>query len=596
MSSRRWPGLVTESCLRLPQTTAALRRRCTRGLTLLWRRRQQQLQFSSTSSRDDKQVAVIGGGITGLATAFHLAQQRTTQVTLYEKSRQLGGWMQSETVDTGDGKVVFEYGPRTLRYQMPDVMPVVELLAQLDLLKSTLRTNSGTAAAVNRYIYFPDHIIQVPAPQPGSSTLSFIRRILSQWNEPAYKGLLSGFLGEPFRELRDPKMRDESIADFTTRRFGKPLTDNFVSALFHGIYAGDIDRLSAKATMPYFWSCELGEHGVLMEIMDRTTSGKMSLHRYSKLKAIKDIRRDYSGEFNSRLPLLFAGSNMLSLNDGLHSLVSAMDRHLSELPNVKITREAAISHIQYDRAKQSMIVKLTEGSNMPPVRYDYVVSTTPSRVLADQLRGPGGCTPPTATSRMLAANNYAVSVMVVNLFYSDPDLIPMQGFGYLIPRSVPIEQNPERALGVIFMSQAIVGQDTAKGTKLAVMIGGHWWDGWSRSDLPDEQEGIAMAKSVLARHLGITQEPAIARARLQHNAIPQYTVGHHDRMEELHESLSREYDSRLKVVGAWYTGVGVNDCVTAGRALATAIRDGSHEETGLEDYVNPMKELTAAMV
>lgn len=181
--------------------------------------------------------------------------------------------------------------------------------------------------------------------------------------------------------------------------------------------------------------------------------------------------------------------------------------------------------------------------------------------------------------------NYAVNVMVVNLFFRSPNLIPVHGFGYLIPRSIPFDQNPERALGVIFMSDSNVGQDTAQGTKLTVMMGGHWWDGWQESDLPDEQSAIEMARSLLERHLQITEEPMLAKAKMMKDAIPQYTVGHTERMKSLHHSLGRELPG-LKVAGAWYTGVGVNDCVRAGRLAAHAVSSDRKYMTGLERYLD----------
>ena len=75
-------------------------------------------------------AAVIGGGLTGLTAAWRLVQDPKCQrVTLYEKSPQLGGWLQSERVEVGDGKhVVFEYGPRTIRAVQPAVLPMLDLV------------------------------------------------------------------------------------------------------------------------------------------------------------------------------------------------------------------------------------------------------------------------------------------------------------------------------------------------------------------------------------------------------------------------------------------------------------------------------------
>ena len=171
--------------------------------------------------------------------------------------------------------------------------------------------------------------------------------------------------------------------------------------------------------------------------------------------------------------------------------------------------------------------------------------------------------------------------MVVNLYFADPFILPEQGFGYLIPRSIPFNQNPECALGVVFDSDAITGQDTAKGTKVTVMLGGHWWDGFE--SYPDEAEGAAMAKAVLRRHLKIDAEPAAMNVALQRECIPQYTVGHEARMKSAHSELKTAFKGKLAVAGNSYTGVGLNDCVRAARDVAMALKNGE-ENTGLEQF------------
>jgi oxygen-dependent protoporphyrinogen oxidase len=160
--------------------------------------------------------------------------------------------------------------------------------------------------------------------------------------------------------------------------------------------------------------------------------------------------------------------------------------------------------------------------------------------------------------------------MTVNLYYPNPNLLPVEGFGYLIPQSIPFEQNPERALGVIFDSSAVKGQDTASGTKLTVMMGGHWWDGWT--EFPSEEEGLEMAKSVLKRHIGITEEPTAHIANLSRDCIPQYTLGYADRIKEFAKGMSSEFKGRLRVVGAQFNGVGVNDIITAAWQVSRGLR------------------------
>lgn len=176
----------------------------------------------------------------------------------------------------------------------------------------------------------------------------------------------------------------------------------------------------------------------------------------------------------------------------------------------------------------------------------------------------------------------AVTVMVVNLFYSNRSVLPVHGFGYLLPRSLPFDQNPERALGVVFDSDASIGQDEVSGTKITVMLGGHWWDDFDT--YPDEDQGAHMAKAILRRHLGVSEEPRVIRVSLQESCIPQYSVGHEDRMSVTSKRLTKAFGGRLRVAGNSYTGVGLNDCIRAARDVVEGLVDGTGK-TGLETFV-----------
>lgn len=177
-----------------------------------------------------------------------------------------------------------------------------------------------------------------------------------------------------------------------------------------------------------------------------------------------------------------------------------------------------------------------------------------------------------------------MTVMVVNLYYNDPNILPERGFGYLIPRSISFDQNPECALGVVFDSDTTIGQDSVPGTKVTVMLGGHWWDGFD--SYPDEEEGAAMAKAILKRHLRIEIEPEVVNVGLQRECIPQYTVGHEERMKRAHGELMSAFKGKLTVAGNSYTGVGLNDCVRAARDAVMGVKKGE-ENTGLEEFARP---------
>ncbi|WEW58060.1 oxygen-dependent protoporphyrinogen oxidase [Emydomyces testavorans] len=540
-------------------------------LRTLWR-----LHFSSSASDyEGKKVAVIGGGITGLATAYHLAKDPSTRVTLWERLDRLGGWLESENIEVDDagGRVLFDYGPRTLR-ATAGAFSTFELIKELGLEKEILRTGIHDAASRNRYIYYPDHLVRLPGPQPGAGLLvNLISNSLSLFTEPALKSIPWAVAMEPLRPKRDKDLEDESVAEFVTRRLGKAVTDNIVSAVFHGIYAGDIYQLSAKTLLPRIWQLEVSSRGIFRSLLDRSR-----IHvPYEMYHERQLIRAEKGPAFFAEAGTYLDGASVFSLKGGMGQLVEGLVTSLSRSSNVEIKMKSTISLM--NRNVSGLRIESNDGGHH---EYDYVVSTTPSQELHRQMEP---SFKHTDAFTFLGDQNYAVHVMVVNLFFKTPDLVPVHGFGYLIPRSIPLEQNPERALGVVFMSDSNIGQDTAQGTKLTVMMGGHWWDGWKDGDFPDEDSGIQMAKAVVERHLQITEEPIIATARLLKNAIPQYTVGHTSRMRDLHAALSQEIPG-LKLAGAWYTGVGVNDCTRAARLTAHSILADKRGETGLERYLD----------
>ncbi|KAK5318749.1 oxygen-dependent protoporphyrinogen oxidase [Exophiala xenobiotica] len=624
-----------------------------------------------------RNIAVVGGGISGLATAFNLTKDfPNAKITVFEKKENLGGWIDSEQVEVEGGTVLFEWGPRTLR---PDLtgngIATLQLINQLgeDLRKSIRGVGHGGPAATNRYIYYPDHLVRMPGPNPNTGMLSKLwdlgRTVLT---EPAFKGVIPALLAEPTVACRPNNLRDESVGSFMRRRFGSAVTDNLLSGLFHGIYAGDIYKLSARQLMPYLWYMENRDqdgNGVIAEMVELTFRGhQMSPFDRHQFRA--RFAKDRVGpieEFNF-LCFQMRHTSVYSFVNGIGQLTDALLANLEANENVTVKSGTELN-LKYDNSNQ--IFDITTQQNTTPEKFDYVACTTSPQALHSML---GSQDTHTKLKSALVRNGQgfpSVNVMVVNLYYSNPSLPIPPGFGYLIPRSVPADQNPERALGVIFSSETAgprgedamqtiekgpgpeevarikrleelqqegqkilekvsrepgavdeaqkevlrlqdetaklkseeaqdqapreqetiqMGQDTASGTKLAVMIGGHWWDGWKESDLPSEDEAIEMAKSVIARHLGITEQPVLAKGRLQRDCIPQYQVGYRDDMARVHNELVKDFGGRLKVGGVWWQGgVGVNDCVRGARETSRRIREAWDEETGLEKYAEAEK-------
>ncbi|KAL9021426.1 MAG: hypothetical protein Q9185_001323 [Variospora sp. 1 TL-2023] len=509
-------------------------------------------------------VAVLGGGITGLASAYYIAERLPhSQITLFEGRSRLGGWLRSTQVDVGNGNVVFEQGPRNLRPTRPNGWLTLDLINSLGLENQVLMTSKQSVAAQNRFIYYPDHLVRMPG--PGSSLLPTIVYMLQ---EPVFKGLFRAAAFEPFRPILVDQ-QDESVGSFIARRFGPALANNIVSALLHGIYAGDVYQLSLRSIFPYLFYAE--------RELSISVGAAYALGFGLRWPQDASLEAEWAraGPVSQRTQAI-RNSSVFTFKKGIGQLADQLETKLRQLPNVSIRRGTVVDQLQLKQTCDSENIELLarSGSDQPTKEsFSHVVSTVSGKALHGAVRP--------ASSLFVLSQTPAVTVMVVNLYFSNPSVLPVRGFGYLLPRSLPFEQNPERALGVVFDSDASIGQDEIPGTKVTVMLGGHWWDGWEA--YPDEDMGASMAKSVLKRHLGISEIPRATCVGLQKDCIPQYTVGHHGRMSLGHEALQK-FKGRLRVAGSSYTGVGLNDCVRSARNVVTSLVEGRQRDTGLESF------------
>lgn len=175
--------------------------------------------------------------------------------------------------------------------------------------------------------------------------------------------------------------------------------------------------------------------------------------------------------------------------------------------------------------------------------------------------------------------------MTVNLWYPEPNLKP-SGFGYLIPRSVSKQENPDKALGVFFDSDVCAkGPDEPEGTKLFVLMGGHYYDG---QEPPSEETAIEQAKALVENHLGIpASKPSFSMAKLAKECIPQHYVGHERQMTALNKELEDKFQGRLAVAGGSYTKIGAMGALRGGYDIAKkTVYAPGWRGTGLEQFAS----------
>lgn len=182
-------------------------------------------------------------------------------------------------------------------------------------------------------------------PGPGMGFFELASTLLF---EPALAGASSSFLGEVFRPGRDDDVTDESLGSFLERRLGsRQVADNLVSAVMHGIYAGDIYQLSAKSIMPFQWYLE-GEYGSILKglyMVQQDSSGTVPITQREAdfIKSFQDepaLERDFLQKLR--------GASVFSFRNGIQTLVNRLHDNLSAKENVKFKTATEVTKLEKD--------------------------------------------------------------------------------------------------------------------------------------------------------------------------------------------------------------------------------------------------------
>ncbi|KAI9490913.1 protoporphyrinogen oxidase [Zychaea mexicana] len=500
-------------------------------------------------------VAVLGGGISGLSAAYYLARlsPRATQITLIEGSDRVGGWIRSRRVEPGfhascpktsanrnAKSVLFESGPRSLRPVGTSGAVVLELTRDLGLAESLVSVPKTDPSAKNRYIYFDGSINTLPS---SLSSLLFHK-------PPVLKGVIPSILREPFiRSARTGQDDDdESLYSLVSRRLNEHVALDLVGSMVHGIYAGDVKALSARSALRMLYENERVYGSIVKGLLKGGVQVDTFRERGIAARARKEDP-DWFGKMESM--------SVIGFKDGTEMLTERLRSWLEECDNVNIVTGEPVVDVQAQEAES----KITTTKQV--IYADHTISALPSAALN---------TVTTSSPLPHLTYNPAVDVAVVNLAYAPDVNLTYDGFGFLTPH--PDSRYPvpvPGTLGVVFDSNAMRGQD-AEGddrVKATVMIGGHQWKNAFKAPIEqlDPQEAYQYALKSMKTYLGIDAEPEYSMVNLQAKCIPQYLVGHQQRLGELHQALKMDYGHALSVTGASYWSVSVPDCIKNSREL-----------------------------
>lgn len=469
-----------------------------------------------------KRIAVVGGGISGLALAHRLFELKEKspsvyEIALFESGHRLGGTIETERKDG----FLLEKGPDSFISDKPWALDLCKRLGLESELIGTRNENRKS------FVVRDGKLLEVP---PG-----FYLIAPTQIQE-FLKSPLFSFAGksrmmlEPFIPHRVSD-EDESIGAFIRRRFGRECLDRVGQAMIAGIYTGDPENLSLLATMPRLKDLEKKYGSVILGLLSGTNKKKKDLNQASGPR--------YS---------LF-----LSFKEGLETLTKKLS---TKIPGSSVRLGSKIKKIEKDTRDGSWRL-ITENGGMEAA--DILCLTTPADVssLFMEKISP-------ELSKKLSRISYE-SVATINFAFRRSDIgHALNGFGFVVPR---IENR--QLVACSFSSQKFDQRAPEGMALLRVFVGGVFGrDVFAMGDQALE----SLALQDLSALLKISGKPLFSCLSRYPGAMVQYGVNHLNLVSDI-ENESRKY-SGLFLTGSSYRGVGIPDCIRDAERVAEQIAKG----------------------
>ncbi|MCA9140630.1 MAG: protoporphyrinogen oxidase, partial [Planctomycetales bacterium] len=475
-----------------------------------------------------QRIAVIGGGLSGLATAFYLKRFLSdAEVSLFESSPRLGGVIGTERVDLPEhGCFVIDHGADMFATE-PDA--ALELCRDLGIEDQLMVPDVDKAGAMivrrGKLVPIPDGFVLMRATKMWQMVTTPLLSIPGK-----LRFLAERFVGRPRPEQCDAS-GDMSVADFVRHRMGCEVLDRLVGPLVAGIYTADIEKLSLNATMAPMVDM-VNQHGSL---------AKATLVRRRENKDVAE--RNSTGARYEK----FRG-----FPDGMQQFIDAIAAGIGA---ESIRTNAEVRSLQYEPdGNGQWKVDLGETTES----FDEVVLATPSAVsanLLNQVSSPAvqdACR--LAAEGLDAIQTASTAIVVLCVRKSQIKRLPRQ-FGFVVPQ---IEHR--KILAASFASHKYPIRCPSDHTIIRVFVGGA-----VQPELlnQSDQQIIELVRGELADLIGMSGEPTLVRVVRWNNAMPQYHVGHLGRVQKIEDAVAKI--DHLNLVTNALRGVGIAPVIAAAK-------------------------------
>jgi oxygen-dependent protoporphyrinogen oxidase len=471
-----------------------------------------------------RRIAIIGGGISGLAAAHRVKELNPkAEVTLFEASGRVGGVLQTER---RDGWLI-ERSADMFTTREPWALDLCRRIGIADeLIETDARYRRAFVVRRGRLI-----------PVPEGFTLMSPAKVWPILKTPLLSPLGKLRLATEYFTPKKADDADESLKSFVIRRFGREAFDRLIQPLIGGIYTADPAKLSMQATLPQFVEME---------------------RRYGSLiRGVRSQKPEVRGQKVSGARY----GQFLAPRDGMQRVVDAI---VARLPPESLRLNAPIEHLEQHGDGWNVFVRQGER----PEVFDELILAAPGAVSSQLLTSVDE-----ELASLIGRIPYAGCSVAVLGVRRDQIAHPLDGFGFVVPA---IENH--RIIAGSMASVKFPGRAPEGKVLLRVFVGGALQP--ELGELPDEEiRQIVMAE--LSELIGLRGEPEFCEVARWPGMMPQYHVGHLDLVRQIEERAAAI--PHFALAGNAYRGVGIPFCVKSGedaaeRAIQSAERGARSAE------------------
>lgn len=464
-------------------------------------------------SERKQNVVIIGGGITGLTATYYLQKEAREKglpidVKLIEATHHLGGKIQTVVKDG----FVIERGPDSFLARKQSASRLAkEVGMENDLVNNT---------AGKSYVLVKGRLY----PMPGGSIMGIPTEIAPFITTGLFSPMGKLRAAADFVLPRSNPAEDQALGKFFRRRLGDEVVENLIEPLLSGIYAGDIDKLSLMSTFPQFYHVEQKYRSLVIGMKKSTPQAPKKTGEKKESKGI-----------------------FLTFKSGLQSFVDTIEKKLEPNSVMKGYRVEAV-----EKMESGYEIKLNGGE---VIFADSVIMSVPHHVtqsifsqysLFDSFR-----------------DMSSTSVANVALAFSEDAIEKdIDGTGFVVSR------NSDHTITACTWTHKKWPHSTPKGKVLLRCYVGRPGEE-AVVDLSDD-EITKIVLDDLNKTMNITMEPELVVISRWKDSMPQYTVGHKERIQKVNAGLQAELPG-VFIAGSSYEGLGLPDCIDQGEEVVQKV-------------------------